>query len=938
MNRPGMGLMFWLRRLSSRLLPFFCCLLFTQLADAQSQLSQFEFKKVGTVNIQADAPIDLPALMDLIEITPNVDIVTPSKIRRSIELLYATGNFSNVLVDAKMVNDRVNLTFITRQVYRIEFIRLSGQTGISKGKIRKRIQLRKLEPYTPEKVLKGRSDILAALQDDGYFTARVTQDVLLHRLTRRAEIIYTIQSGPPTLVRYVNFTGAPHFTRETLLSVMKTKPGTRFKDPDFTRDQEKIEGIYDRNGFLEHQIEVAKKELIPPNHIDIEIHINAGDQLLLTTHGFQISDKTLRDQLPIWTEHSYNDDTLEEGKRNLVNFLQTKGYYDAKVTWAKDFQSHQIIIVYQIDAGVKYAVRKITISGNKHMTDRQIRNFMQTNKTGLFGAQRLVTKVFEGDIGRIVSAYRQLGFLFASVTKRDITRFPDQRKLHINLQIEEGPEVTVAEIRLRGNKVLSNDYLLQHFQEKIGQPVSEAKVKADSNYIVATYSDRGYPKMRMENRLLLSNDKTRAIIEYRINEGEKVTVDRIVISGNYRTDRKVITENLFFKEDDPFSLQKIIASQSKLYSLNIFDRVDIAIPRPDQLQSQQDVPVHLTEARPYTISYGVGYQTFDLLRGLFAISDRNLFGTGRSLALQTRGGIRESRAVLTYTDPHLLFHDVTNSISAFADHGQRPSFDYKRFGAGLQIERKLSTQNPYLVQQVGQPSTSLFFRYDFENIRTTGGLTPSLDPIDREFLAIHLSSVTPSFVRDARDNSLDPTRGNYLSSQLQWATKLLGSGPSFLKWFSQAQYFHPFRGTVVATSLRVGLAQAFEKTHELPLSQRFFAGGGRSIRGFELDTAGPLDPTTGEPLGGNSLFILNIEDRFPIYKNLGGVIFFDYGNVFELILGPNGFHFGDLRKTSGFGLRYKTPIGPLTIDWGKKLDRRPGESPSEFFVSVGHAF
>jgi outer membrane protein insertion porin family len=365
--------------------------------------------------------------------------------------------------------------------------------------------------------------------------------------------------------------------------------------------------------------------------------------------------------------------------------------------------------------------------------------------------------------------------------------------------------------------------------------------------------------------------------------------------------------------------------------------VSFDIPRPDQLQKEQNVPIRLTEARPYTISYGLGYQSFDKLRGIFGISNRNLFGTARSLGLQMRGGFREARALLSYIDPHLLFHDVTNTVSAFAERGQRKSFDFRRIGATLQVEKKLSDQNPYLQRQFG-PSTSVFLRYDFEDIRTTGGLTPSLDPIDREFLAIHISSVSPSFVRDARDNSIDPTQGTYLSTEFQWATKIIGSGTNFVKWFNQAQYYHAAYKTIVATSLRLGLARAFDSTNELPLSQRFFAGGGRSIRGFELDTAGPLDPVTGKPLGGNSLFILNLEDRFPIYGNLGGVLFFDYGNVFEFLSGPTGFSFGGLRKTSGIGLRYKTPIGPLTIDWGYKLDRRDGESPSEFFVSVGHAF
>ncbi|HJZ13777.1 MAG TPA: BamA/TamA family outer membrane protein, partial [Acidobacteriota bacterium] len=207
------------------------------------------------------------------------------------------------------------------------------------------------------------------------------------------------------------------------------------------------------------------------------------------------------------------------------------------------------------------------------------------------------------------------------------------------------------------------------------------------------------------------------------------------------------------------------------------------------------------------------------------------------------------------------------------------------------------------------------------------------------FLAIHLSAVSAGFVRDGRDNPIDPRKGNYFSADLQYSSKLFGSDPDFLKSLTQFQFYSPFHSTVFATSLRLGVAREFDgPPDQLPLSQRFFAGGGRTIRGFELDTAGPLDPITGEPTGGNALFIWNLEYRFPLFGSLGAVVFFDYGHVFELI---SEFTFDDMRETAGLGIRYKTPIGPVTVDWGYKLDRKfepIRESPSEFFISVGHAF
>jgi outer membrane protein insertion porin family len=944
MNWLAMAWMSWSLRHSSKLF-LLIFLLRCGLSTAQD-FSDFQFKRIGTVKLQADGSIDELELLNLIELTPNVDILTRSKIQRSIELLYKTGNFTNILVDAEMNKGRVDLTFILHLVYRIQDIDLQGSTGISKGKIRKAMRMRKLEPYTPERILKGREDILAVLFQNGFYNARVRQDVILHRQSKRAEVNYIVAAGTQARVASVNISGDTYFSRQQILQKMKSLPGKKFTEPKYAKDLDRIGNFYDRNGFLEHTLD-SKKEVLPPPAVKISIVLNSGKQLILETAGYKFPEDVLRDRVPIWVERSYNDDTLEEGKRNLIDYLQTKGYYDAKISWNKDTSGQKIQVHYAVDPGTKYSISEIVLEGNQHLPTHEIRNAMATKESGLFTPARLVTKTFESDQENILNAYRQIGFLFARFTKKQVDRL-SEGKLRIVLGIDEGPQSIVKEIQIRGNQVISTEELLKRFQLKVNEPVSEGAVKADTDLIVALYSDRGYPKIQVENRLRLSQDKTRASVEYRITEGEQIFVNRIVITGNNRTARDIIEESLYFDEDEPLSLRKISESQSRLYSLNIFDRVDIDIPRPDSLQKFQDVLIRLTEAKPYTISYGIGYQSFDLLRGTFAISNRNLFGTARTLSLNLRAGFREGRALLSYTDPHLFFHHLSNNISGFAEYGERTSFSFHSVGASIQFEKKLSRDRAYLeVGEAPEPLKSVFFRYAFEDIRTFfpefNINLAAIPPEDRPFLAIHISSVSTGYVRDNRDNAIDPIQGNYLSSSLQFSSNILGSGTDFVKTFNQFQYYIPWRRTVIATSYRLGLAWGFRNTQELPLSQRFFAGGGRTIRGFEQDMAGPLvyeldengNLVNPEPVGGNMLTILNLEYRFPVYGAIGAVIFFDYGTVFPEV---STFAFSEMRKSAGLGIRYKTPIGPLTVDWGHKLDRRPGESASAFFISVGHAF
>jgi outer membrane protein insertion porin family len=905
-------------------------------SSAQDVIAEFQYMKVGEIKIEADGPVDVAQLSDLIEITPNVDIVTTSKIRKSIELLYATGNFSNIIVHAEKKQDRAQLTFVLKLIYRFEFIKVTGKHGPPYGKIRKGLKLRKFEPYLPEKVLRGREELLESLKENGYPQAHIVPDVVLFRDSKRAKVTYIVDPGPPSFVGKLTFSGSPYFTDQELMSRMKSTPARRFKPQQLDHDLERIEALYDKNGFLEHQIKLKKQELDSTNRVNLEIEINAGRPVALEIEGFKLSQDEIDETLPVRSEHSYHDDTLEEGRRNLIQFLQREGYYDADVIYKKIITNENIVVRYIVIPETKYEVRHISISGNQHLSRDHILDLMITRESG-FRSKPLVQRDFEADQSKIISAYKEDGFLFARIVKSDVIRQQNEGKIDVDIVIDEGQQVRLSEYRFRGNEIISTADLISRLSQRVGEPISQSRVKNDSRYIVSIYSERGYPKMQLENKLLLSRDHTHAVIEYRINEGEQIFIDRVVISGNYRTKRKIIEDTLLFGEDDPLSLRKIAASQSKLYGLEIFDRVDIEIPRPDNLLPHQPVKVNLTEAKPYTLTYGIGFDSYNFVNGVFSISDRNWLGIDRVLGFRARGGVKEYQGLITLEDPH-LFKDNPSTLSGVIENqSPRNSFSYFRYATTFSVEKKLSRSRATL--EPGEkvpPLSSLFFGYGFEHIDTTG--TPELTPQNRRFLDIHISYLNASYVRDSRDNQIDPYRGTFFSTSLEWATSLLGSQTDFLKSFYQLQHFLPVQKTsVIATSLRLGLAKGFHETVELPLQRRFFAGGGRTIRGFELDKAGPLDEN-GEPLGGNAVFIMNLEYRFHVISSFGAVVFFDYGSAFELV---EDMSFGGMRKTAGLGIRYHTPIGPLTLDWGYKLDRRfepIRESPSEFFLSVGHAF
>src|SRR5262249_11119565 len=207
--------------------------------------------------------------------------------------------------------------------------------------------------------------------------------------------------------------------------VMKSRPGRRFRELDFGHDQERIEAVYDKNGFLEHQIRVAKQELTSTDQMNLEMNIIAGKQLIFHTTGIEISDRVIRDNVPIWLEHSYSDDTLAEGKRNLLQYLQKDGYSGATLEWSRNITPDKIVITAAITPGQRYKVDKIIFSGNEHIPGDEIKKVMQTKESGLLEKSRLVRSTFDGDIKRILSLYRQNGYLFTRVVKQSIEPLPD---------------------------------------------------------------------------------------------------------------------------------------------------------------------------------------------------------------------------------------------------------------------------------------------------------------------------------------------------------------------------------------------------------------------------------------------------------------------------------------------------------------------------------
>jgi outer membrane protein insertion porin family len=330
-----------------------------------------------------------------------------------------------------------------------------------------------------------------------------------------------------------------------------------------------------------------------------------------------------------------------------------------------------------------------------------------------------------------------------------------------------------------------------------------------------------------------------------------------------------------------------------------------------------NVHLRLVEGPPILTAWGVGYDSQDGPRASFEIADNNLFGTRRSAGLFLRASAVDRRAQITLRDPNLFGERIETLISAFIEEQETDSFVVDRLGAGAQLSRKLTDH------------TTLYGRYRLEDVDLSE-LKVTEEEAGQQ--TVRLGHIGAALAHDNRDDIVYPTRGGLSSIDVRTYSQAFGSEEQYLKVFASGTNFKDIGKKIIwASAVRGGLITS----REIPISERFFAGGDTTLRGFSYNTVGPRDPVTNEPLGGQGIFLLNQELRFPLYKAFTGVVFWDAGNVFGDFA---DWDLGNLRHTLGLGLRVSTPVGPFRVEYGHKMDRERGETRGEVFFSIGQAF
>jgi outer membrane protein insertion porin family len=895
-------------------------------ASSDESVGTFFGKVIRSVDYDASEPLDRSRYDPIVGLKPG-EILTRTAVKASIQTLYDTGKFSSIAVEARPDGDGLHLIFkLGLNTYFHKFA-IDGKLNLGGRSLWEVTSLPLGERFSPERLEDARREFVNYLHQRGYLMAQVQAETEAGSTARQINTIFKVTPGNLATIRSIEVQGVPPAQIGVVRERLGLKEGRKLNRPQLRRRLEKLRRYFRSLGYLAGTAEISESFNPQDNSLALTLKVSNIGKTRVTVEGIKIDRDRLRRLLPVLSGAGVDPDLIREGILNLQEYLSEQGYPTAEVEFSETIDDQGVRLMrYRIDTGKRVTVSYVRFRGNRAISERELMATTQFKLTRFFRKPAYSVSKLDSDVESLLSLYRARGYLNARILSL-IQPFNYGGRVGITFECEEGSQARVQEITIDGNRAIKSETLLAKMSLKAGGAYSPHFLEQDRQAILAAYSDAGFLHARATYEIS-SPDKGRGYsLALKIEEATQSLVDDILILGSDRTRTSVLRRRIQLRENEPLSLGRMLETQQAISRLGVFDFVRVTPQNPESEAPRQNVVIRLADAKRFTVRYGLGYQERERLRGTLELGDTNFLGTGRRADLRLRGSRLEQGALLSFMQPQFRFLPLDSYFTFSARRKKEVSFDSTRVNLSYQYGRPLSGHSWALA------------RYNFRNVRVYN-LQVSSSELGREDTPRNLSTFSAIYINDSRDDYIDPERGFFTSTDLSLTTKLLGSN-NYLSLYTQNSYYRRLPGSLLmAASLRIGLSKPYGGDESIPISERFFAGGGSSLRGFDTDLAGPLDPNTGKPVGGNALLINSWEIRAPLLRSLYLAAFYDIGNVFRT---PREINVSGLNHTVGIGLRLKTPLGPLRADYGFNLNlpdehRGWGYKSRHFFFTIGPPF
>ena len=724
------------------------------------------------------------------------------------------------------------------------------------------------------------------------------------------------------LVGSVKIEGNKRVDTSTLLFYIKTRKGEALSRKQIGKD---IEKIYDLGQFKDIRVETRQgSEGLEVVFIVEEIP-SIGDVMLYGNK--EIEDGDIHEIIGFKRGEAFQAHMMTDAKEKINSLYNEKGFFFATVDVVSKISERNLMNIHiRVREGEKVGIKNLRFSGNKNFSDGDLSDQIETkaetwisflDESGLYKKDTLKLDVF-----RLEGYYQDHGYIRVRVQDPKIDIDRESKEINISIPIDEGLQYRVGKVTSKEDDIVTEDEVLKALKMKMRDVYSISKLRAGVMNIGDLYSERGYAYADV-NPITKINESSRTVdVNIEVDRGRKVYVGEITVIGNTRTLDNVIRREFRLKEGELFDSVKLKRSKQRINNLQFFEDVKIDTRRgkePDLVE----IITTVTERQTGSINVGAGFSSNENLIFNAGISQNNFLGTGRRVVFSTNLSSRRSDYNLSLTDPRLFDTELSGGVDAFNTETNFWSYMAKRTGGGVRIGKSLSEYD-----WVG-----LNYNYADTEISDVKVPTTYLKNENRT-----TSRIAPSFIRDTRDNFMNPSSGSRHVVRLDLAG--LG-GTKFHKASYEGSHYWPMIGKLVGmVHGEISWADGYA-ADSLPAFERYYMGGPQSLRGYQIRNVGPKD-SLGNPLGGNQSLLLNLELQYPFTKGLRGFAFYDRGQLYgggdDTSTTSTTWDLAKMRDSIGAGVRFLSPFGPVGFAYGLKLDKATGETDGEFHFSAGNSF
>ncbi len=726
------------------------------------------------------------------------------------------------------------------------------------------------------------------------------------------------------LIASIKIAGNRRIDSGAILRKISSRSGDEFNVTKLSKDLKEVFAM----GYF-GDIQISTEET-PAGH---EITFTVQERDVIGKINITGNDKLLEDDIraaiKIKSHSIVNDKAIQDSIANIRNLYREDGYFNCKVTVEQTksgTRKDRIDLTFVIDEGTKIFIKEIIVTGNKTFKDGEIKKVISTSEKGwlsfITDSGLMNKEKLEQDATRIAAFYHNNGFVEAKIGEPEIVQ--EGEWFYVYFNINEGDRYKCGTVKLSGDLIVEEDILRKMLKVDQEEFFSRMVLRKDVLQINDFYAEKGYAFAETQPHTTINRAKKTVDLDFQIRKEQLVTINRINIKGNTRTRDKVIRREIMLKEGGLFNATQLKASNERLGRIDFFEDVNIS-PEPGIDDSQLDLNVEVKEKPTGKFSIGGGYSTVDKMTFMGEISENNLFGRGQKLSLQANVSSNSNKFNLSFTEPHLFDSKLLIAFSAY--NWEREYDDYTKDSQGGSISLGYPLWRQWRL--------NMGLGIDDTNLTDVADNASQVIKDSRDYHKTN--SVKMALMRDTRNRMYGASKGSRNNLSMKYAGGPLSGDNSFTKLEASSSWYFPVsKNTTFHPKLTAGYIAGNSEGH-LPVFEKFYLGGLSSIRSFDNGQISPIDPVTGNRIGGNKMWYGNLEYIFPLAntQGLSGVIFYDIGNVYDL---DQRWEFENYKHSAGAGIRWMSPIGPLSLMWGYNLDPVDDEDTKNWEFSIGGAF